>query len=154
IIVLLSTWMNLGASAPTAYAQVGGNLFLPLVNTEGNSTSPSLVESVSISPADQRKAQEFWTHAKIASATPLQMAMESGPLAIDSSTVGVAETAGAPGFAAGGSPATDADSVAQAAYPNDWAALEIESAGVSPDEVDGTSQVYTHYIVNQSTALW
>jgi len=138
-----------------AVAQTDGRLYLPYVNTVEDSENPAtsdLVVSHEISLADQKKALEFWTHEAIAAAKPLEIAMQIGPATPDEAALAMQDVAGPPGFAASGAAAPDADSIAQAAYPEDWAA--IAEAADSPSAIDGTSQTYTHYIVNQNAPLW
>jgi len=154
--LMIIAWMSiLGLllfPAPNVDAQSGGRLFLPLVNTEVGGSASSLVVSKSISLDEQQRTQEFWTHDAIAAATPLQIDMEIGPATVDEAAVAQADSVGSPGYSPAGMAAPDADSIAQAAYAEDWQSLA--SASNSPSAVDGTSQVYTHYIVNQNTPLW
>lgn len=56
--------------------------------------------------------------------------------------------------ATGGAPMTNAEELARAAYPQDWAAVDAAAAANEPASADGTSQIYTSYTVNKLTALW
>jgi hypothetical protein len=105
----------------------------------------------SISPAKQEAALAFWTREEIANAQPLAMPTDSGSAKVDRTAVkGVS---GPVGFVAPGAAAADADAVAKAAYPEDWAALEEDLGGLAMagGELlgpEGTSQVYTSYPLN------
>lgn len=113
-----------------------------------------LVATKAISPAEQEAALAFWTHEAIAMAQPMEMPSQIGPAEVDEAALVIPEVTGDAGFIAAGASAPDADLVAQATYPLDWAALE-DTAGANTEMLgpDGTSQVYTSYIVNQAPAL-
>jgi V8-like Glu-specific endopeptidase len=138
-------------------AQSGGGderLFLPSVMTiDGEEdTAPSgLVARKDVSLADQETAEEFWTREAIAAAMPMELPIQMGPATVDEAAVAAAEVGGIPGSTAAGAAAPGADAAAQTAFAEDWAAI---AAGLdSPSAVDGSSQVYTHYIANQAAAL-
>jgi V8-like Glu-specific endopeptidase len=119
----------------------------------------NLVTSRVISPAEQQAALAFWTHDAIAQAQPLPMPVQLGPAEIDQTALSQPEITGEPGFAAAGLAASDADQVAQAAYPDDWARLEeneAATAGLDSGSLlgpEGSSQTHTSYTVNQAAAL-
>lgn len=114
----------------------------------------NLVVTKVISPAEQEAALTFWTHEAIAMAQPMEMPFQLDPIEVDEAALVESEITGSAGFAPAGAAAPGADLVAQAAYPLDWAALEeTNTADTELFEPDGSSQVYTNYIVNQATAL-
>ncbi len=114
-------------------------------------SSPLTVSKV-VSPASQRAALAFWTRDEIAAAPPLALPVDNGPVAGGAGPL-EAQASGEPGFVAPALAAPNADQIARDAYPDDWAALDatngVEAAPVGPD---GTSGVYTKYIVNQWTS--
>jgi hypothetical protein len=124
-------------------------------------TPRNLVVNDVVSPADQEAALAFWTREAIAAAQPMELLVHTGPIDQTQSRLEEFELIGEPGFVMAGMSAPDADIVAQMAYPEDWAALEEiavgdavlfdEPAGI--DQIDGSSQIYTSYVVNQASAL-
>ena len=157
--LLLVALVLVCSSVPAAQAQdapnADRNVFLPFVtaDTSGDSELGGLVTAKSISPAEQKAALDFWTHEALAAAQPLEMPSQLGAVEVDAAALAEPEASGPPIFVAAGAAAPDADKVAQAAYPSDWAALADE-AGATVDAAeafapDGTSQVYTSYVVNQ-----
>ena len=141
--------------AHNASAQDDSGLFLPLVNSEqnGSTNTSDLVASYVVSAEEQKATLEFWTHEALAAAKPLEVAMAMGPMTAAEAAQDTPQTVGLPGFAAGGRAAPDADSFAQAAYAEDWAAMAEAAEVDSPSAIDGTSQVYTQYRIS-NTALW
>lgn len=116
---------------------------------EGAGAPARLVETKVMTAAEQKAAMAFWTREAIAQAEPLAM-----PVTMDAPVPGEAAPAAAAAPGEFGSvPAGFADPganrILQAAYPEDWAALpdlaEAEAALVP----EGTSQIYTSYVVNQ-----
>lgn len=111
-----------------------------------------------ISQADQRAAQAMWTREAIAAAQPIELPAQAGPAEVDSAAISDAQIGGSPVRLAGGLAARDAEQVARAAYPKDWAAFKENVAPTGPAaiddiEIEGTSQIYTSYMVNKATAL-
>jgi hypothetical protein len=82
------------------------------------------------------------------------MAVAMGPMTAEEAAQDTPESIGLPGYAPAGAAAPDADSIAQAAYAEDWAAMAEAAAVDSPAATDGTSQIYTQYRINAATALW
>jgi V8-like Glu-specific endopeptidase len=162
----LVTLTLLCSSAPIAQAQDeandDGTVFLPLVTTQVNGDDSAiadaqaqLVASKVISPANQKAALAFWTRERIAAAQPMALMAQTGDAEVDAAALAQAAATGPRGFSAAGAAAPDADQMAQAAYPEDWAALEALAAAVDePAAIDGTSEVYTSYVVNKVNALW
>ena len=110
------------------------------------------VVSKSISQARQQAALAFWTRERIAKAKPMAMPVDNGAAEVD--LAALSEVSGPAGFAAPGLPAADADQIARAAYPDDWATFDENLGGfaMADEEAlapEGTSQVYTSYIVNK-----
>lgn len=110
-----------------------------------------------ISPAEQQAALTFWTHEAIAAAEPMPLLMQTGPAEVDLGGLEASGVTGEPGMVPGGLAAADADQIAQAAYPADWAAMN-DAAGQpngegGPLSPEGTSQIFTSYTVNQTAAL-
>ena len=117
---------------------------------EGISSQENLITQKVISVGEQEAALSFWTRDVIAAARPLPIPVQLTPDEIDQPTVGELQMTGEPGFVAPALAAPDADAIARAAYPDDWASLE-EMASSPPNlsEVSGTSGVYTAYTINQ-----
>jgi len=108
-------------------------------------SSSELVLMKRVSPRQQEAALAFWTREAIAAAQPLEMPSEPGPAEVDTAALDL-EATGPPGFVAPGAAAPGADEAAQAAYPDDWAALEeMAVADMDLSEPTGTSEVYTSY---------
>ena len=111
----------------------------------------SQVVKRSVPLAKQQAALAFWTRERIAKAQPMALPVDTGAAQVDQAAV--SEVSGPAGFAAAGAPAADADQVARAAYPDDWATFDENLGGfaMAGDEAlapEGTSQVYTAYTVN------
>lgn len=120
--------------------------------------SGSLVTATAISEAEQKAALDFWTREAISEAQPMVMPVEFGPAEIDKAALVEQTVSEAPGFSPAGRAAPNADREAQAAYPLDWAGLKesFDAADLSEADLfgpEGTSQIYTSYIVNQFAAL-
>jgi V8-like Glu-specific endopeptidase len=116
------------------------------------SSKEELVEAKVISEAEQEAALNFWTREAIAMAEPLAMPIQAGPASLDESLLG--EPDGEPFYVAASAAAPDADLIAQAAYPLDWAALQETNLNEpEPLSPDGTSQIYTAYSVNNTAAV-
>ena len=121
-------------------------------------TQDGVVVSKVVSPAEQEAALSFWTRDAIATAQPMEMPSQLGPAAVDKAALAEVGAIGAPGMTPAGVAARDADKVAQAAFPLDWAALKesadnsaaADMAGFVPE---GTSQVHTSYTVNQLASV-
>jgi V8-like Glu-specific endopeptidase len=110
------------------------------------------VLTVESSLEEQEAALNFWTREKLAAAQPMDLPAQTGTAEVDAAVLTKPEAGGTSGFVAAGMAAADADIIAQAAYPEDWAAL-AETAEVSVDEPTGTSQIFTSYTINQLSAL-
>lgn len=123
---------------------------------ESGAASQQVVTKV-ISPAEQKAALAFWTRKAIAEAKPLEMKSQPGTAAVVSEEAALSEAkaTGPAGYAPAGAPAADANRVAQAAYPSDWAALqeELRQTTAAADLPAGTSQVYTSYVANQAGVM-
>lgn len=125
---------------------------------EGDQPQGDLVVTTVISPAEQQAALAFWDRKALASAQPLEFPVDFGPAEVDKAALVEQGAAEAPGFAPAGRAAPGADKVAQAAYALDWAALRGDLEALGLDDADlrapeGTSQVYTSYIVNQVASM-
>jgi V8-like Glu-specific endopeptidase len=91
--------------------------------------------------------ESYWTAERMAAATP----MDPGEVDLAQMAAASAEQgpSGPPGFSRGGLPDPAAAAVAAAG------ADEVSSAAVmAPDEVNGTSNIYTTYLGNWFGALW
>lgn len=113
-------------------------------------SSEALVQNKVNSAAGQKAVLDFWTREEIANAQPMEMPFELGPAEADESAF--EEAAGEPGSSAPIAAAPGADQVAQAAYPQAWAAAEDLEAGaldasiaLAPD----TISTYTPYWLNR-----
>jgi V8-like Glu-specific endopeptidase len=114
-----------------------------------------LVATKEVSPAEQKAALAFWTHEAIAAAQPMAMPSQLGPAKVDEAALSEPEVTGLPGFVGATAAAPGADRAAQAAYPRDWAVLEETAVADSVPQIEpaSTSQVFTSYFVNRSSAL-
>lgn len=122
---------------------------------ESGAASQLVVTKV-ISPAEQQAALAFWTKKAIAAAKPLEMKSQPGADAVAQETaLAEPKATGPAGYAPAGAPAADANRVAQAAYPSDWAAFQedLNQAAAAADMPTGTSQVFTSYVVNQAAVM-
>jgi V8-like Glu-specific endopeptidase len=156
---LFVTLALLCSSIPIAQAQEGSDrMLLPLLTTgnAGNQATNGLVVSKVVSPAEQRAALAMWTRAAIAAARPLETAAQVGTAQVDAVALAEPGITGPSGSATAGAAAPDAEQVARAAYPEDWALLEQAAAGAQPhgtDVAEGTSQIYTSYWANKTATL-
>ena len=142
------------------------------LSTLAQSDAPEVVESGTLmqldavtgrmaSDAEQTAALRYWTRDRLAATQPLAIAVDAGPSDVVTAELGRMAVNEPPGFAAGGLPEPDADRIARRHYPAEWSAREerntgeaVAAAEMGPLAPDGTSQVYTSYIVNQSAPLW
>lgn len=116
-----------------------------------------LVLTKSISKKQQDAALVQWTRNKIAATPALAMPVDTGWGGVDTAAADLAEVAatGPVGSTPSGMAKSDATGIAQAAYEQDWAALEDGLALEAPTDVPtGTPGVYTSYTVNLQAALW
>lgn len=118
----------------------------------GPAQGSDLIQTVKNPPHRQQAVLNFWTREEIAAAQPMDLLVQSGAAKVDVAALSEPGTVDASGFVPAGVAAPDADIAAQAAYPEDWAALE-ESAVAIADEPTGTSQIFTSYTINQLSAL-
>ncbi|MCG8347751.1 MAG: trypsin-like serine protease [Chloroflexales bacterium] len=112
--------------------------------------SSQLVAHKVISPAEQQAALAFWTREALAAVQPMEMPSQQGPAEIDTTVLPEQEVIGPPGFVAPGMAAPDADRVARAAYPDDWARLDDQGTESVAADLEGTSQVFTGYFAKDS----
>lgn len=119
------------------------------------------VTSISSSDEEAAAALNFWTKDRLAGATPLEMPYQTGPATIDASAPAAA-VSGPAGYSAPGAPMANADQLARAAYPNEWAeadqAILATAGGIpafedSPAAFDGSSQTFTSYTINKQAAV-
>lgn len=120
----------------------------------GGTSSGSQVVSIVISPARQRAALAYWTHARIAGAKALALPVDAGAAAVDAPAVEQPAATGPAESSPSGLALPDADRKARAAYPADWkASTAAVDEDVMADELAGTSQVFTSYIANPIAAM-
>lgn len=124
-------------------------------------TAPPAVTGKVISEAEQAAALRYWTRERLAAAQPLTAVVDRGSNEILAAPQSATAATGAPGYTTVGLPDADADRAARQAYPAEWSAREERAgagmatlAGSEPLAPTGSSQVYTHYIVNQAAPLW
>lgn len=113
-------------------------------------TQTRVVVTRQISLAQQQAAMNLWSHEAIANAQALNMPTDSGPAGVDTSAA-IPESLSTLGFsAAAGRAAANADSVARKTFAADWKAASASAAAMEApaDDMAGTSQVYTSYVVN------
>ena len=133
----------------------------------GQVTVSGAVMGISFSAAEQAAALGYWSKDRVAAATPLVVANQTG----DSTPVADAPAALGPlnpGATLPGGPAADADRQARRDYPREWAAMDaairdeirntpawIESPAAleSPAAAEGTSATFTSYIINQQAGV-
>lgn len=110
----------------------------------------------SASAREQAAAIRYWSHERLAAAQPLAIPVDAGAPTIDEASIQQAAAAGPAGSSLPGAPSADADRIARMAYAADWASGGKESAVAAdlPALEDGTSQIYTSYIVNKNAAVW
>ncbi|MFO7664480.1 MAG: trypsin-like serine protease [Chloroflexota bacterium] len=125
----------------------------------GQITKGEGVVSVSSTVEQAGAALSFWTKDRLAAATPLDIYAQTGPATIDAAAVEMA-VSGPPGYSAGGAPIANADMLARAAYPQEWAEFDravLDTLDIyaidSPAAEDGTSQIFTSYTINQQAAV-
>lgn len=115
-----------------------------------------------LSRDEQLAVLDYWSRDLMLESNTLELMVDSSaavPTALDEQAA--LSEAAAPGSAPAGLPSANADELAQAAYPQDWAMLDELSAadlyGETPtdaNDVNGTSQVFTRYLGNQISAFW
>lgn len=128
----------------------------------GQINSNGSVTSITTTDAEAANAYSFWTRERLEGASPLAMPSQAGPANIDASAINAAPT-GPAGYSAAGAPAANADTLARAAYPQEWAEADravLDTLSVfgtadadSPAAADGTSQVFNSYIINKQAAV-
>lgn len=108
------------------------------------------VTTQTISLAEQKAATTFWTPSAISNAKPLVMVDASGAGPNTAPAALPADALSAMGsFTKAGVAAANANAVARKAFPSAWQAPSTAAAADSPaDELAGTSQTFTSYIVN------
>lgn len=113
------------------------------------------VVSRTISATKQREALKFWTRERLIAATALEMPVgTAAEAAAGAAAIEESAAAGPSGRSTAGAPAASVDAVLQAAYAEDWAAMEGDPAlESSVDEEVGTSQVFTSYVANQLSSM-
>jgi V8-like Glu-specific endopeptidase len=160
LVVLLTVLAVLCGSTPLVQAQEGEpntvrQIFLPSIGTDKSINASELVVSQIISEAEQQAALKFWTREAIAAAEPMEMIAQFGPEERGAGALSEPEVDGPHSFVAAGRAAPNADRIARAAYPQDWANLEaeLEDADVADVEsraLDGTAGVRTSYRLSHS----
>jgi V8-like Glu-specific endopeptidase len=160
-LLVLVTWVFHGT--PIALAQAEPNtdndLFMPLVTNAraGGGNPADLVATKVISPEEQQATIAYWTRDAIATAKPMALPAQMAPAQVDAAALAEPAVSGPPVVVPPGAAAPDANQVAQTAYPQDWAALADEAAATVEAAAvlapDGSSQVYTSYIVNGAAVL-
>lgn len=154
IVALLVAVMALSSSVALAKpAGQGGSDPGP---TSGGTTAQAQAGVVSrnISASRQQAALRFWTRERMSAAPVMEMPAQADLVAADAAAPEAPEAVGAAGAFVAGAADADALAVAQAAYPEDWAALAAEAALATPaDEQAGTSQVYTSYVANLLSSM-
>ena len=98
--------------------------------------------------AQQKSALAFWTHDALAKAQPVAM-----PVSLTAEMPEVTDevAVGAPGSTSAGSAAANADSIAQKAYPADWA--QSDAFALADDMALGTPGIFTSYYANYTAAF-
>lgn len=128
--------------------------------------SPGLVVTEPVpSLAEQQAALAYWTRERNLAAQPMPIPIDFTSRGVDFQAIAEQDKlAGPPGYSPAGLPAPNADAIAQADYPQEWAALEDDASlgsaeqsldfysaeGMSPDALEGTSQEYTAYFVKNT----
>ena len=120
-----------------------------------NPAAQGAVVSKVITPAQQAAALKYWTRDRVAAAKPMSLMVDTGAPQ-PAAAVEDEAAAGAPGFAPAGAAAPGAAKIARQAYPEDWA-MARQTSALAEDEAlagpEGTSQVFTSYIINDTLAL-
>lgn len=125
--------------------------------------APANVLAEQPSQEAQTAATNYWTREQLLAAQPLALLVDPAAGGVDA-VAAADELVGAPGFMAGGLPSPNANSAAQQAYPDDWAAVEAAALEavlgdatadtLGPDSPTGTSQIFTRHQGNQHSAFW
>jgi V8-like Glu-specific endopeptidase len=121
-----------------------------------NPAAQAGVVSKVVTEAQQVAALKFWTREAVAAAKPLPVPTDSGAAVVDAAADQEA-LVGAPGFAPSGAAAPGSLNIARQAYAEDWAIARQTAAVAQEDEAlagpEGSSQVFTSYMVNGAVAL-
>lgn len=118
-----------------------------------------LTMTKTVSPREQAAALTFWSAERLAAAQPQAMPVDNGGAEVDLAAIQSRAAAPGPaGYAAPGAPAANADRLARAAYPEAWTSTRAKSPADSlpamPAQDEGTSQLYTSYVVNSNASVW
>ncbi len=129
-------------------------------NRATNVNAPSQVTAKVITPAEQKAALAYWTPNRVAAAKALPMMVQAGKAQVDQPSLSRPEVVGQPQRTAAGVAAPNAEKIARAAYPREWAAINAAAGDEAADAVEadapavagpaGTSQLYTSYTVNKN----
>lgn len=158
-VVVLAVLLLVMSLSLSAMAQ-GQRPFRGELISGGQVTVGNNVTSVTSSDEEAAASLAFWTKERLAGAKPLKTTVQAGPATMDLSAGD--SVSGPPGYTAGGAPAANADALARAAYPQEWAeadqailatANQMPAFEDSPALADGTSQTFTSYIINQQAAV-
>ncbi len=145
VVALLAFVLQMSGSS--ALARTG-----PTDQPDAASLAKGPVVTITSTAAQQKATLAFWTRDAIANAKPMEMPSQAGPAQADEAAAFEQDAfAGQFGFSPAGTAAPNADRVAQAAYPRDWGMARVDTPmdALAMDGLEGTSQTYTSYIVNQ-----
>jgi hypothetical protein len=148
VVTLLAFALHLSGIA--ALARTG-----PTDQASAGSFANGAVTGITSSPAQQKAVLAYWTREAIANAQPMTMPVDRGSPRVDEASLFESDPfVGQFGSSPSGGAAANADRIARTAYPQDWAMMRSDSPADALDLADseGTSQVYTSYIVNQWAA--
>ena len=118
--------------------------------------APSLVATKVISAAQQKAALAYWNRERVAATKPMRMPVQTGKATIDAPAMDRPQVVGPAQSVPAGFASRNADRIARAAYPKDWAAgqtaaEEPAADSAAADTPTGTGSVYSSYIVNRTT---
>ncbi len=145
VVALLAFVLQMSGSS--ALARTG-----PTDQPNAASFAKGPVVTITSTAAQQKATLAFWTRDAIANAQPMEMPSQGGSAQADEAAAFEQDAfAGQFGFSPAGAAAPNADRIAQAAYSRDWgmARVDIPMDALAMDGLEGTSQTYTSYIVNQ-----
>jgi V8-like Glu-specific endopeptidase len=138
-LVFMSTGLSLVASAAP--------------NDATEYVDDGLTVTKNISLRDQKIAMTLWTRQAIDGAQPMVMPVDEGPAEVDASSAEAEAVLGEPSYSPAGSANPLSTALARVAYAYDWKsperAVQTDLMADYADLKEGTSAVYTSYIVNQ-----
>jgi len=150
------------------YLLVASILPAASLGVQAGSQEASLTISKSVSPNQQSAASSFWTAERISAAKPFPMPIDYGSSEVDTQAIQeAAENLGQPGMTPPSKGQVNpGGSTGMSLQADDGSDLDIDGvmsdagmdvtfqAGSLTGSPEGTSQIYTSYLVNNKAPLW